>query len=141
MNKRTGLHQTPSLSLATIREGGKRALSRALSALEAKEGSEAIARLLDEAAEHAQAHVVGLTGPPGVGKSTLTNSLIRHWRAKGERVGVVAVDPSSRFSMGLCLVTGRVWIRTQATRMYLSAPWQRATALAAFLMKLLPPLC
>ena len=103
MNKRTGLHQTPSLSLTTIREGGKRALSRALSALEAEEGSEAIARLLDEAAENAKAHVVGLTGPPGVGKSTLTNSLIRHWRAKGERVGVVAVDPSSRFSMGALL--------------------------------------
>ena len=96
-------NQTSSLSLSGIREGGKRALARALSALEAEEGNEAIAQLLDEATRNAQAHVVGLTGPPGVGKSTLTNSLIRHWRAKGERVGVVAVDPSSRFSRGALL--------------------------------------
>ena len=94
---------TQDLSLSAIKNGGKRALARALSDLEAKEGSLTVARLLDEAAQHAQAHVVGLTGPPGVGKSTLTNSLIRQWRSQGERVGVIAVDPSSRFSKGALL--------------------------------------
>ncbi len=92
-----------ALTLGAIRDGGKKALARALSALEAEDGSLAVARLLDEAAHNATAHVVGLTGPPGVGKSTLTNALIRHWRANGERVGVLAVDPSSRFSQGALL--------------------------------------
>ncbi|WP_119306730.1 ArgK/MeaB family GTPase [Cohaesibacter haloalkalitolerans] len=92
-----------ALTLDAIRDGGKKALARALSALEAEDGSLAVARLLDEAAHNATAHVVGLTGPPGVGKSTLTNALIRHWRANGERVGVLAVDPSSRFSQGALL--------------------------------------
>nr|WP_319484032.1 methylmalonyl Co-A mutase-associated GTPase MeaB [uncultured Cohaesibacter sp.] len=92
-----------ALTLDAIRDGGKKALARALSALEAEDGSLAVARLLDEAACNARAHVVGLTGPPGVGKSTLTNAIIRHWRANGERVGVLAVDPSSRFSQGALL--------------------------------------
>ncbi|PLW75080.1 methylmalonyl Co-A mutase-associated GTPase MeaB [Cohaesibacter celericrescens] len=91
------------LSLDAVRQGGKRALARALSEIEARDGSADIAKLLDEAARATQAHVVGLTGPPGVGKSTLTNALIRHWRQQGESVGVVAVDPSSRFSHGALL--------------------------------------
>jgi LAO/AO transport system kinase len=44
-----------------------------------------------------------LTGPPGVGKSTLTNALLRDWRARGETVGVIAVDPSSRRTGGALL--------------------------------------
>ena len=92
-----------SLSLETIKQGGKRALARALSEIEARDGSPDVAALLDRAAEAATAHVVGLTGPPGVGKSTLTNALIRQWRAKGQSVGVVAVDPSSRFTRGALL--------------------------------------
>ena len=98
-------HSSPpsDLSLDAIRTGGKRAIARALSRIEAEDGSWEVARLLDEAAAAAQAHVVGLTGPPGVGKSTLTNALIKHWRDKGESVGVVAVDPSSRFSLGALL--------------------------------------
>ena len=103
MRNQSSSSKRSPLSLSAIRDGSKRALARALSALESEEGNEAIAQLLDEAARNAQAHVVGLTGPPGVGKSTLTNSLIRHWRANGERVGVVAVDPSSRFSLGALL--------------------------------------
>ena len=91
------------LTLEAIRDGGKRALARALSLIEAQDGSLAVATLLDEAARQACAHVVGLTGPPGVGKSTLTNALIKEWRMRGESVGVVAVDPSSRFSQGALL--------------------------------------
>ncbi len=50
-----------------------------------------------------RAHAAGLTGPPGVGKSTLTNALLRDWRARGETVGVIAVDPSSRRTGGALL--------------------------------------
>jgi LAO/AO transport system kinase len=74
-----------------------------LSNIEAQDGQMETARLLDEAARNACAHVVGLTGPPGVGKSTLTNALLKEWRQRGESVGVVAVDPSSRFSLGALL--------------------------------------
>lgn len=91
------------LTLEAIIAGGKRSLGRALSHIEANDGDLANAMLLDEAARNAQAHVVGLTGPPGVGKSTLTNALIKEWRSRGETVGVVAVDPSSRFSLGALL--------------------------------------
>src|SRR4051794_9488600 len=49
------------------------------------------------------AHVVGITGPPGVGKSTSTNALVGALRAAGKRVGVLAVDPSSPFSGGALL--------------------------------------
>ena len=50
-----------------------------------------------------RAHVVGLTGSPGVGKSTTTNALVSTLRARGDRVGVLAVDPSSPFSGGALL--------------------------------------
>lgn len=46
---------------------------------------------------------LGITGPPGAGKSTLVNSLISHWRSKGAKVGVLAIDPSSPFSGGAIL--------------------------------------
>jgi LAO/AO transport system kinase len=50
-----------------------------------------------------QAHVIGLTGPPGAGKSTITSCLIEHLRSRGKTVGVVAIDPSSPFSGGSVL--------------------------------------
>jgi len=50
-----------------------------------------------------RAQVVGITGPPGAGKSTLTDMLVTEWRARGRRVGVLAVDPSSPFTGGAIL--------------------------------------
>jgi len=54
--------------------------------------------------EHCGAlHCIGVTGPPGSGKSTLVNHLIAQWRQRGKKVGVVAIDPSSPFSGGAVL--------------------------------------
>jgi LAO/AO transport system kinase len=62
-----------------------------------------IETLLSQLAARAGVHRVGLTGPPGVGKSTLTSVLARGLRARGKTVGVLAVDPSSRRSGGALL--------------------------------------
>lgn len=91
------------VSIDALRSGGKRALAAALAAIETEAGSEALADLLDQACRAARGATLGLTGPPGVGKSTLTNSLIAAWRRAGETVGVIAVDPSSRRSGGALL--------------------------------------
>jgi LAO/AO transport system kinase len=61
-----------------------------------------------------RAHVVGVTGAPGVGKSTSTNALVRAWRAQGKRVAVLAVDPSSPYSGG-ALLGDRVRMGDHAT--------------------------
>jgi LAO/AO transport system kinase len=90
-------------SLDSIRAGGKRAVAAALALIETARGTAELAILLDHAVALGRAHVTGLTGPPGVGKSTLTNALLRRWRDAGESVAVIAVDPSSRLSGGALL--------------------------------------
>jgi LAO/AO transport system kinase len=91
------------MDLSSLRSGGKAALARALAQLErAPDAAETVA-LLDAAYAEPLAHVVGMTGPPGVGKSTLMNALIGGWRARGRRVACIAVDPSSRRSGGALL--------------------------------------
>jgi LAO/AO transport system kinase len=100
-------------TLSSLQSGDKRTLSRALNAIETAAGTPALAQLLDDACDAARAHVVGLTGPPGVGKSTLTNALVQRWRSLGETVGVIAVDPSSRRTGG-ALLGDRARITTSA---------------------------
>ena len=90
-------------SLADLVTGEKRVLAAALAAIEIAADSDALAQLLDDACAAARAHVVGLTGPPGVGKSTLTNGLVARARAGNRTVGVIAVDPSSRRTGGALL--------------------------------------
>lgn len=97
--------------LAGLVAGGKPAVARALAAIESRGGVVRCAGLLDRCLDEARAQVIGLTGPPGVGKSTLTDVLIRSFRARGETVGVIAVDPSSRLTGG-ALLGDRTRLRT-----------------------------
>ncbi len=92
-----------AITLDHLRAGGKAALARALAALERQPHAPANLALLDAAFAAAQAQVIGLTGPPGVGKSTLTGALIARFREAGQSVGVIAVDPSSKRSGGALL--------------------------------------
>ena len=107
------------------RTGDKRAVARLISLIE--QGGETARSVLTQLWPHTgRARIFGITGPPGAGKSTLTNALTKCWRAKGLRVGLIAVDPTSpitggailgdRVRMGdLTLDTG-VFIRSMGTR-------------------------
>jgi LAO/AO transport system kinase len=82
--------------------GDTRALARAIRMVEDRDPG--IADLLREVRERAgRARVIGVTGPPGSGKSTLCDQVIERWRAGGHLVGVIAVDPSSPFTGGAIL--------------------------------------
>lgn len=78
-------------------------MARALAQIEAQADAPETLDLLNKAYREPKAHVIGITGPPGVGKSTLTNALIAHWRGLGRTVGVIAIDPSSRRTGGALL--------------------------------------
>jgi LAO/AO transport system kinase len=95
------------------RAGDARAVGRLISLVENASPllREVMAALLPYAGT---ARVIGLTGSPGVGKSTSTAALVRAYRAQGERVGVLAVDPSSPFSGG-ALLGDRVRMQDSAT--------------------------
>ena len=88
--------------VARAREGDPRAVARLITLVE--NGDEALPAVAAALAPYAgTAQVVGLTGSPGVGKSTTTNELVRALRVAGHRVGVLAVDPSSPFTGGAIL--------------------------------------
>ncbi|MCB1884961.1 MAG: ATP/GTP-binding protein [Geminicoccaceae bacterium] len=89
--------------LDAILKTGKPAIARALAMLESAPFSSAALDLLDEAWASPRAHVIGVTGPPGVGKSTLLSAVVGELRGRGRTVAVLAVDPSSRRTKGALL--------------------------------------
>jgi LAO/AO transport system kinase len=105
--------------------GDRLALARMISAVEAgREDARRALRCLF--AKTGRAHIVGVTGPPGSGKSTLTTRLAIEYRARGKSVGIVAIDPTSPFTGGALLgdrvrmmelhSDPEVFIRSMATR-------------------------
>jgi LAO/AO transport system kinase len=125
--------------VARARDGQPRAVARLISLVE--DGSPQLPGVAAALAPYTgRAQVVGLTGSPGVGKSTVTSALVGALREKGDRVGVLAVDPSSPFSGGALLgdrvrmqdhaTDGGVFIRSMATRGHLGGlAWATPQAL------------
>lgn len=114
--------------IASARSGRPRAVARLISLVE--NGSPSLRQVVAALAPSTgRAHVVGLTGAPGVGKSSTTAALVAALRGAGERVGVLAVDPSSPFTGGALLgdrvrmqhhaLDGEVFIRSMAARGHL----------------------
>ncbi|MFQ5895633.1 MAG: methylmalonyl Co-A mutase-associated GTPase MeaB [Nitrospinota bacterium] len=117
-----------SESLRRLFSGDSRAAARLISRVE--DGDPSVREELKAIYRRGGgAHVVGVTGPPGAGKSTLVDRLIPLYRAEGKRVGVVAVDPTSPFTggailadrvrMGAHYTDPGVFIRSMATRGHL----------------------
>jgi LAO/AO transport system kinase len=113
---------------AGVGSGDRRALARAITLVE--NGDPLAYEVVADLYPHTgNAYAVGFTGPPGVGKSTLISSLVRHVRGRDAQVGVVSVDPSSPFSHGALLgdrirlsdhfLDPAVFIRSMGTRGHL----------------------
>jgi GTPase len=113
---------------AGVRAGDRLALARAITLVE---NSEPLAYDLvrELYPETGRAYAIGVTGPPGVGKSSLISALVRHVRGLGKTVGVVSIDPSSPFTQGALLgdrirladhfLDEDVFIRSMGTRGHL----------------------
>jgi len=87
--------------LQDIKLGNFQAIARAITMVENMlDGSEA---LLENLSAQKDTKVVGITGPPGAGKSTLVNALLHYWMQQNKRIAVIAVDPSSPFNLGALL--------------------------------------
>jgi LAO/AO transport system kinase len=101
------------LLVERARQGDPRAVARLITLVES--GDEVLPQVAAALAPYTgRAQVVGLTGAPGVGKSTTTNELVRALRGRGHRVGVLAVDPSSPFTGG-AILGDRVRMQDHAT--------------------------
>jgi GTPase len=111
-----------------VRSGDRRALARAITLIESSDPS-AYELVKEIYPETGKAYAVGVTGPPGVGKSSLISALVRHVREGDASVGVISVDPSSPFTRGALLgdrirladhfLDPEVFIRSMGTRGHL----------------------
>ena len=125
--------------VASARAGSPRAVARLISLVE--DGHPALREVMAALAPHTgRAHIIGITGSPGVGKSTSTNALVGAFRKQGKRIGILAVDPSSPFSGGALLgdrvrmqdhaLDPDVYIRSMASRGHLGGlSWTTPQAL------------
>jgi LAO/AO transport system kinase len=113
--------------LAGLERGDTAALARAISLVEnQRDGFERVLSQLHNRVGRGLTHRIGITGPPGAGKSTLTEQLIQRYREQGRKVAVIAVDPTSPFTGGALLgdrirmesvsLDPGVFIRSMATR-------------------------
>ena len=113
------------LSVDQVRSGDPRALARAISTIENRTpGWSELLKALFPHSGHAR--ILGLTGPPGAGKSTLVDQLARHYRKENKTVGIIAVDPTSPYTGGAILgdrirmqehfSDPGIYIRSMATR-------------------------
>src|SRR5213595_2117826 len=128
MTSDSSLIPPPSSLVQGVRAGDARALGKAISLVE-REDAEAEKVLAELYASTGRARIIGITGSPGAGKSTLVAALAKHYRKQQKRIGIVAVDPTSPFSGGAILgdrirmvdlYTDRgVFIRSMATRGFL----------------------
>ena len=114
-----------------IREGDARALARAATGVENREPA-ALDTLRGLAPFAGRARIVGITGPPGAGKSTLVDALARAIRQQGKTLAIIAVDPTSSISGGALLGDRIRMQQHHADQGILFAPWRRAAAAAAW---------
>jgi LAO/AO transport system kinase len=119
------VHQNIHTVVDQLRSGDARTLARAISTVENR--SPGWTDLLKELFPHSgHSRILGLTGPPGAGKSTLVDQLARHYRKEGRTVGIIAVDPTSPYTGGAILgdrirmqehfSDPGIYIRSMATR-------------------------
>ena len=127
---------------AAVRAGDTRAISRAITAIENSDPrAEDLLRELFPST--GRAYLIGITGAPGTGKSTLVDKLAAHYRAQGKTVGIIAVDPTSPYTGGAVLgdrirmqghaTDSGIFIRSMATRGFFGG-LARATADAALVL-------
>ncbi len=137
-----GLGRTAADLAKGVLEGDKRALARAISLVE-NDDPEGWALVREVYPRTGRAAIIGFTGPPGVGKSTLIGRLVEHARAAEREVAVLSIDPSSPFTQGALLgdrirltdhfLDPGVYIRSMASRGSLGG-LSEATLQAALLM-------
>jgi len=110
---------------ADIKKGNENSIARAISMVE--DGTKNALKLMKRVYQNVEpAYMVGISGPPGSGKSTLTQRIVQLWRKKDIKVGIIAIDPTSHFSGGALLgdrvrmneisTDQGVFIRSMATR-------------------------